>query len=198
MTDTSRYVNMYRTDKLECVINQSIWFEGEAKFADVILPACTNFERWDISEFANCGGYIHHAFTQCNHRVAVLQHKCIEPLGESKSDFQIFLDIAKRLGVGAGFSEGSTELDWCKRYFEATDLLDAHLVEEVPEERLLRCAVAVGGVARSGVVPVVCRGAAERYSGTDALAGRLFRRLPQRTADSIRQAGVRIVQSEAV
>jgi trimethylamine-N-oxide reductase (cytochrome c) len=52
----------------------------------------------------------------------VLQHKCIEPLGESKSDFQIFLDIAKRLGVGAGFSEGSTELDWCKRYFEATDL----------------------------------------------------------------------------
>lgn len=122
MTDTSRYVNMYRTDKLECVINQSIWFEGEAKFADVILPACTNFERWDIGEFANCGGYIQHSFTQCNHRVAVLQHKCIEPLGESKSDFQIFLDIAKRLGVGAGFSEGSTELDWCKRYFEATDL----------------------------------------------------------------------------
>lgn len=122
MTNTSRYVNMYRTDKLECVINQSIWFEGEAKFADVILPACTNFERWDIGEFANCGGYIQHSFTQCNHRVAVLQHKCIEPLGESKSDFQIFLDIAKRMGVGAGFSEGSTELDWCKRYFEATDL----------------------------------------------------------------------------
>ena len=26
--------------------------EGEARFADIILPACTNFERWDISEFA--------------------------------------------------------------------------------------------------------------------------------------------------
>jgi trimethylamine-N-oxide reductase (cytochrome c) len=123
MTNTNRFVNMYRTDKLECVVNQSIWFEGEAKFADVILPACTNFERWDISEFANCGGYIHHAFTQCNHRVAVMQHKCIEPLGESKSDFQIFSDLAKRLGVGANFSEGSTEFDWCKRYFEATDLV---------------------------------------------------------------------------
>ena len=122
MTETNRYVKMYRTDKLECVVNQSIWFEGEAKFADVILPACTNFERWDISEFANCGGYIHHAFTQCNHRVAVLQHKCMEPLGESRSDFQIFLELSKRLGVGANFSEGSTELDWCKRYFEATDL----------------------------------------------------------------------------
>jgi len=118
MTNTNRYVNMYRADKLEFVVNQSIWFEGEAKFADVILPACTNFERWDISEFANCGGYIQHAFTQCNHRVAVLQHKCIEPLGESKSDFQIFLELAERLGVAASFSEGSTELDWCRRYLK--------------------------------------------------------------------------------
>ncbi len=122
MTDTNRYVRMYRTDKLECVVNQSIWFEGEAKFADVILPACTNFERWDISELANCGGYIHHAYTQVNHRIAVLQHKCIEPLGESKSDYQIFLELAQRLGVGQVFSEGCSELDWCLRYFEATDL----------------------------------------------------------------------------
>jgi molybdopterin guanine dinucleotide-containing S/N-oxide reductase-like protein len=122
MVDTNRYVRMYRSSNLECVVNQSIWFEGEARFADIILPACTNFERWDIGEFANCGGYIQHAFTQCNHRVAVLQHKCIEPLGESKSDFQIFLELSERLGVAATFSEGSTELDWCRRYFEGTDL----------------------------------------------------------------------------
>ncbi len=122
MTDTNRYVRMYRTDKLEFVVNQSIWFEGEAKFADVILPACTNFERWDISELANCGGYIHHAYTQVNHRIAVLQHKCIEPLGESKSDYQIFLELANRLGIGQAFSEGCSELDWCRRYFDATDL----------------------------------------------------------------------------
>ncbi len=124
MCDTNRYVRMYRTENLECVINQAIWFEGETKFADILLPACTSFERWDISEFANCGGYIHHAFTQCNHRVLVMQHKCIEPLGESKSDFQIFLDIAKRLGLGTLFSEGSTELDWCRRLFSATDMRD--------------------------------------------------------------------------
>ncbi len=122
MVDTNRYVNMYRSDGLEFVVNQSIWFEGEAQFADVILPACTNFERWDISEFANCGGYIHHSFTQVNHRVAVLQHKCIEPLGESKSDIQIFLELSKRLGLGSVFSEGSTELEWCKRLFDGTDL----------------------------------------------------------------------------
>lgn len=122
MSETNRYVKAYRSDNLEFVVNQSIWFEGEAKFADVILPACTSFERWDISEFANCGGYVQHSFNQCNHRVMVMQHKCIEPLGESKSDFQIFLEIAKKLGLGALFSEGVTEFDWCKRLFDGTDL----------------------------------------------------------------------------
>jgi len=122
MVETNRYAKAYRSDRLEFVVNQSIWFEGEAKFADILLPACTNFERWDISEFANCGGYIQHSFNQCNHRVIIMQHKCIEPLGESKSDFQIFLEIAKRLGFSTMFSEGATELDWCKRLFDATDV----------------------------------------------------------------------------
>ncbi len=122
MVDTNRYARMYACETLEFVVNQSIWFEGEAKFADVILPACTNFERWDIGEFANPGGYAEHAFTQCNHRVAVMQHKCIAPLGESKSDFAIFLELAERLGLGNAFAEGSSELDWCRRLFEATDL----------------------------------------------------------------------------
>jgi trimethylamine-N-oxide reductase (cytochrome c) len=122
MSETNRYAKMYRSDNLEFAVNQSIWFEGEAKFADILLPACTSFERWDISEFANCSGYIMHSFTQCNHRVAVMQHKCIEPLGESKSDFQIFLEISKKLGLAAPYSEGMTEFDWCKRLFDATDL----------------------------------------------------------------------------
>jgi trimethylamine-N-oxide reductase (cytochrome c) len=118
----NEFAKMYQSENLEFVVNQSIWNEGEVRFADIILPACTNFERWDIGEFANCGGYVYHSMSQCNHRVFLLQHKCIEPLGESKSDFQIFLDISKKLGLGAAFAEGLTELDWCKRMFEGTDL----------------------------------------------------------------------------
>ena len=49
MNNTNRWVKMYQSPNLEFVVNQSIWFEGEAKFADVILPACTNFERTDIA-----------------------------------------------------------------------------------------------------------------------------------------------------
>ena len=122
MADSNRHIRMYQSENLECVVNQSIWFDGEAKFADIVLPACTNFERPDISEWAALGGYAHHGQTQLNHRVCVFQHKVIEPMGESKSDFNIFVEICKRLGLSAYFSEGMGELDWVKREFDASDL----------------------------------------------------------------------------
>jgi anaerobic selenocysteine-containing dehydrogenase len=113
---------MYTHPSLEFVVSQSIWFEGEVPFADVILPACTNFERWDISEFANCSGYIPDTYAQCNHRVISLQAKCIEPVGESKSDYDIFAMIAEKLGIGLMFSEGKTDLQWVEQYYNATDM----------------------------------------------------------------------------
>ena len=101
MPDSNRHIKMYQSENLEFVVNQSIWMEGETKHSDLILPACTNFEREDISEWAALGGYAHHGQTQLNNRVAVFQHKAIEPLGESKSDYKIFSMICERLGLSA-------------------------------------------------------------------------------------------------
>lgn len=131
--ESHRYAKMYQDEHLECVVNQSIWFEGDAKYADIILPACTNFERWDISEVGHCGGYVEKNYLQNNYRVFVLQHKCIEPLGESRSDYQIFYDLSKYLGLGSVYGVGSTELDWVKRIFKATDL-----PEKISWEEFLR------------------------------------------------------------
>lgn len=122
MNNTNRHVRMYQSENLEFVVNQSIWFEGEAKFADLILPACTNFERVDISEWAGLGGYGHHGQQQLNHRVIVFQAPAIAPLGQSKSDYWIFNEISKRLGLANYFSEGVNEIDWVKRLFDASDL----------------------------------------------------------------------------
>ena len=124
MVDSNRWVRMYQSENLPFVVNQSVWMEGETPYSDVILPACTVFERWDIGEYYNVGaGYVHHMFSMVNHRVVSLQHKCIEPLGESKSDYDIFLAVAERLGLGAMYSEGgNTELDWCKRVFDSSDV----------------------------------------------------------------------------
>ncbi|MBL4800695.1 MAG: molybdopterin-dependent oxidoreductase [Emcibacter sp.] len=121
IANSGRMIEAYRDDSIDFVVNQSIWMEGDAEFADIILPACTSFERWDISEWGNSGGYIHHNTDQLNHRMVVMQHKCIEPLGESKSDYQIFSDILSRLGLGVMFTEACREIDWCKRVFESSD-----------------------------------------------------------------------------
>ena len=120
--NSARFVDMYRHPSIECYVSQAIWMEGDTPFADIILPACTAVERFDIGETAGCQGYIHHAPTQVNHRTIVMQHKCIEPLGESKSDYQIFADVLTRRGQGAMFTEGCSELDWCKRVFNSADL----------------------------------------------------------------------------
>lgn len=123
MTETNRYVKMYRHPKLEFVVNQDCWWCTETGLADIILPACTNFERPDIGEWANTGGYTHHGSNACNHRVIVYQHKCIEPLYESKSDYQIFTELADKLGFKDDFTDGGkTEEDWVKAVYEVSDL----------------------------------------------------------------------------
>jgi trimethylamine-N-oxide reductase (cytochrome c) len=122
MNNTNRHVRMYQSENIEFVVNQSIWFEGEAKFADVILPACTNFERTDISEWAGLGGYGHHGQQQLNHRVVIFQAPAIEPLGESKSDYWILNQICARLGLANYFSEGMNEIDWVRRLYDASDM----------------------------------------------------------------------------
>ncbi len=48
---------------------------------------------------AGAGGYVGHSDSGNNYRVVVLQKKCIEPLWESKSDYQIFSLLAERLGL---------------------------------------------------------------------------------------------------
>ena len=125
---------MYQSPKLEFVVNQDCWWCTETGLADIILPACTNLEREDIGEWGTPGGQTMHASNGNNHRVIVRMKKCIDPLWESKSDYQIFSMIAERLGRGEEYTEGKTELDWAKRFFEISDLPEHISWEEFDEK----------------------------------------------------------------
>ncbi len=122
MTETNKFVRAYRKGKVPFVVSQAIWMEGETNFADIILPACTNFERWDIGEWTLANGYVTHSSFMCNHRIIVLQTPAIEPLGESKSDYEIFRGIAARLGLEGMYTMGRSEYEWVEATFHATDL----------------------------------------------------------------------------
>ncbi|MBW1997313.1 MAG: molybdopterin-dependent oxidoreductase [Deltaproteobacteria bacterium] len=122
MCDTNKWVRMYQSPKLEFVVNQDCWWSSETGFADIILPACTQLERDDVGEWGAAGGYTVHASSGCNFRIIVRQQKCIEPLWESKSDYEIFSLLADRLGKKSLYTEGKTELDWVKAFFDISDL----------------------------------------------------------------------------
>ncbi len=126
MTETNKWVKAYKSPKLEFIVNQDCWMMGETRFADVILPACTALERNDISEFGCTGcaeGYVKYGSNGCNYRVVVYQKKCIEPLYESKSDYEIFSLLAQKMGVREDFTDGGkSEEDWVKGFFEISDL----------------------------------------------------------------------------
>jgi anaerobic selenocysteine-containing dehydrogenase len=121
--NTNKFIRAYQSPKLELVVNQNIFWDPETYHADIVLPACTSFERKDISEWANCDGY--HRFANqsgTSHRVVVYHQKPIEPLYESKSDYQIFSDLADRLGLKEAYTEGKTEEDWIEKMFYASSL----------------------------------------------------------------------------
>lgn len=122
MSDTNKWVKAYQSPKLEFIVNQDCWMNSETNFADIILPACTNLERDDIGEWGSAGGYSAHASNGCNHRIIVRQQKCIEPLWESKSDYEIFALLAERLGVKDDYTDGKTEKEWVRALFEISDL----------------------------------------------------------------------------
>jgi anaerobic selenocysteine-containing dehydrogenase len=116
------------------VVNQDVWFNSETRMADIILPACSNFEREDVGEWGACGGYTCHASSGCNYRIVVRQQKCIEPLWESKSDYEIFTLLAKRLGMEEKFTDGRSELDWVKAFFDSSDLPELISWEEFDQK----------------------------------------------------------------
>ena len=138
MTDTNKWVRMYQSPKLEFVVNQDCWWCNETKMADVILPACTNLERNDISEWASSGGYSLHASGSANHRVIVYQQKCVEPVGESKPDYDIFVELAERLGYEEQFTEGNTFEELDQEDVRLVGHAQVHGLRGLQEEGLLR------------------------------------------------------------
>jgi molybdopterin guanine dinucleotide-containing S/N-oxide reductase-like protein len=129
MTETNRWVRMYQSPKLEFVVMQDCHWHSETRFGDIILPASTNFEHADISDWASPGGYGQDDVGS-NHRVVIYQKKCIEPLWESKPDWEIYKALAKRLGFLEEYTEGNSEEDWIKKVFSISSLPEYMSYEE--------------------------------------------------------------------
>jgi anaerobic dimethyl sulfoxide reductase subunit A len=97
---------------VEFIIVQDQFLTPSAKFADLLLPACTWMETSGISSNWKYGSTL------------INMPKVIDPLFESKSDYQICALIADKLGVKAKFTEGKTEEDWVQQWVKDAQKAD--------------------------------------------------------------------------
>ncbi len=94
--------------KLETVVVQDFQWTPTARFADIVLPATSAYERNDIE---NVGDY--------SARAIVAMKKVIDPVFEARNDFDIFADISEKLGARDAFTEGKDEMAWIKGFYES-------------------------------------------------------------------------------
>jgi anaerobic dimethyl sulfoxide reductase subunit A len=108
-------------DKMELVVCMDSTITPSGLYADVLLPIATHFERHDVALPWYKGHYYIH------------RPKVIEPLGESKSDFQVFTELAYRIGhlTGIGDHFGKTFNPKADRsYFLNPDAVDEAYLRE--------------------------------------------------------------------
>lgn len=86
--------------KLDFFVDVDLFMTDTAKLADIVLPACTSFERSELRFYA--GNHV--IFTQ----------PTVPPLGESKPDSEIIFDLAKRIAPDDDLMQKGYEacLDW--------------------------------------------------------------------------------------
>ena len=120
----NRLVEAIRSPKIEFVLAQHPWLENDCLFADIILPANTKLEEEDIGSDDSSEQYC----------LVFSERKCIEPLGESKSDYEIVCLIAERLGLFKEYTEGKTIEEWIRHGFETSGVQKYINFEELQEK----------------------------------------------------------------
>jgi molybdopterin guanine dinucleotide-containing S/N-oxide reductase-like protein len=119
-------IEAQRSPKIECVVAQHPWLENECLYADIVLPANTTLEVEDIVTNTRQGPHF---------QSVAIQEQAIEPIGESKSDYEIVLEVAKKLGMGEKFSEGKTTRDLQKDVYDTMEMTDLITWKELEEKK---------------------------------------------------------------
>jgi anaerobic dimethyl sulfoxide reductase subunit A len=107
--------NVHKTvaalEQLEFMVVHDHFLTPTARYADIVLPATTFWERNDIH--VPWAGALHYA---------IYMKQAIPPMGECRNDFDICADLSQRLGV-EGYSD-KTEDQWLREFCAGSDVDD--------------------------------------------------------------------------
>ena len=106
--------------KLNLIVCMDSTITPSGLWADYLLPIATHFERHDVALPWEKGHYYIH------------RPKVIQPLGESKTDFQVFTELAWRLGFGPTYNPKAS-----REYFTYDDATDEAYFSEWWNNRVI-------------------------------------------------------------
>lgn len=105
MPNTRKWHEALTSDKVDFVLTHEQFMSATARYADIVLPSPTLFERDDVIATGDLKPYFGY------------QNKIIEPLGECKTHCEIARELAKRLGINDAFLN-KTEREHAKDFAE--------------------------------------------------------------------------------
>jgi biotin/methionine sulfoxide reductase len=88
------------------ILHDSAW-TASARHADIVLPATVTLEREDI------GG-------SSGDPLLVAMHRAVMPYGQARDDYDIFAELAQRLGIAERFTESRSAHQWLRHLYEPT------------------------------------------------------------------------------
>jgi formate dehydrogenase (coenzyme F420) alpha subunit len=121
MSDSNAFREAFK--KLELLVVHDLFMTETAELAHYVLPACSHLEKWGLAYTYNvCHGLPY----------LMLRKKAIEPLYESWSEWRLFTELAKKLGIGDMFPWQSEE-ELVSFELGPTGLTFEQLLSEKPE-----------------------------------------------------------------
>ena len=97
--------------KADFSVCHEIFLTPTARWCDVIFPAHHALEKEDIG-IPWLGNFL------------TYKRPVARPPGSSRCDYEIFCDLADRLGFGQSFSEGRSARDWIQLFLDQSDVID--------------------------------------------------------------------------
>ena len=114
-----------RSPKMECIITNHQWLENDSLFADIVLPVSCAPEELDSVGSGMCVSVNYAAYCE----------PVCDPVGESKSDYQIAIEIAKQFGLEDEMTQGMSEEEWIEYAFSQSNIGDHLTFEEFKEKQ---------------------------------------------------------------
>jgi anaerobic dimethyl sulfoxide reductase subunit A len=104
--------NLAALQTLDFAVAHEFFLTPTAQACDVVFPAATPFEKEDIG-LPWLGNYL------------LYRPQAVTPRGQARSDYDIFCELADRLGFLEAFSEGRSAGEWVQRFIDQSEIADA-------------------------------------------------------------------------